>query len=83
MIEFDSDRKRMTTIMETPTGEILVVCKGADSIVKELLRDKDQADMHKTEDFMTEYSNKGLRTLLYVSKVVDREYYEEWLQRWA
>jgi magnesium-transporting ATPase (P-type) len=40
VIEFDSDRKRMTTIFEAPNGEILCICKGADSIVKELLKDK-------------------------------------------
>jgi len=39
VIEFDSDRKRMTTIVETPTGEILVCCKGADSVVMKLLKE--------------------------------------------
>jgi len=83
VIEFDSDRKRMTTILETPTGEILVVCKGADSIVKELLKDPKQADMEKTDSFLKDYSLTGLRTLLYVSKVVPKEQYNEWNYRWS
>jgi phospholipid-translocating ATPase len=83
VIEFDSDRKRMTTIFETPDGEILVVCKGADSVVKELLKDKDQPDMVKTDGYLREYSNKGLRTLLYVSKVIPRDVYDEWQNRWG
>jgi phospholipid-translocating ATPase len=38
IIEFDSDRKRMTVIVETPDNRILVVCKGADSILEPRLR---------------------------------------------
>jgi len=73
----------MTTIFETPKGDILVVCKGADSVVKELLKHKDHEDMKKTDKFLEDYSNKGLRTLLYVSKVVPREVYDEWNLRWS
>ena len=37
MIEFDSARKRMTVIVRTPQNKILVVCKGADSIIEKRL----------------------------------------------
>lgn len=33
VIEFSSDRKRMTVIVKTPEGKIKVMCKGADSII--------------------------------------------------
>ena len=37
LIEFDSTRKRMTVIVRTPEGKILVICKGADSIIEKRL----------------------------------------------
>lgn len=38
LIEFNSDRKRMTVFVRTPENKILVICKGADSIIEERLR---------------------------------------------
>lgn len=33
VIEFSSDRKRMSIVVRTPEGKIKVMCKGADSII--------------------------------------------------
>ena len=41
VIEFDSTRKRMSVIVRTPEGKILVICKGADSIIEKRLRAND------------------------------------------
>ena len=38
LIEFDSTRKRMTVVVRTPEGKILVICKGADSIIEKRLK---------------------------------------------
>lgn len=38
LIEFDSTRKRMTVVVRTPEGTILVICKGADSIIEKRLK---------------------------------------------
>lgn len=35
VIEFTSTRKRMSVIARTPTGEIKLYCKGADSVIYE------------------------------------------------
>ena len=37
VIEFDSTRKRMSVIVRTPEDKILVICKGADSIIEKRL----------------------------------------------
>jgi P-type E1-E2 ATPase len=37
VIEFDSARKRMTVIVRKPDGKIMVICKGADSIIEKRL----------------------------------------------
>ena len=39
IIEFNSDRKRMTVIVKAPNGEIKVLCKGSDSVLIPLLSD--------------------------------------------
>jgi len=38
VIEFDSARKRMTVIVRTPENKVMVICKGADSIIEKRLR---------------------------------------------
>ena len=38
VIEFDSTRKRMSVVVKTPEGKILVICKGADSIIEKRLK---------------------------------------------
>lgn len=35
--EFNSTRKRMSVILRAPDGKIILMCKGADSIIKERL----------------------------------------------
>ena len=37
VIEFNSDRKRMSVIVKTPDGRVKIVCKGADSIINQRL----------------------------------------------
>ena len=48
MIEFDSTRKRMSVIVRTPEDKIIVICKGADSIIEKRLR-PDQDDIEPTK----------------------------------
>lgn len=47
LIEFDSTRKRMTVVVRTEDSRILVICKGADSIIEKRLR-PGQAHLKKT-----------------------------------
>lgn len=38
VIEFDSTRKRMSVVVKTEEDKILVICKGADSIIEKRLK---------------------------------------------
>ena len=74
-IEFNSTRKRMTTVFkDRQNGQIRVMCKGADSIILPLLKDKDSPAVRelseKTIGFMDNFAREGLRTLLIVEKVM-------------
>lgn len=38
VIEFNSDRKRMSVVVRDPVGRLMIVCKGADSIINARLQ---------------------------------------------
>jgi phospholipid-transporting ATPase len=45
--EFNSTRKRMSTVVRTPEGQIKLYCKGADTVILERLS-KDQPFTERT-----------------------------------
>lgn len=63
VIEFSSSRKRMTAIVKTPENKIIVMCKGADSIIIPRL-DQNQEFLEKTNQYLEAFAKEGLRTLL-------------------
>jgi len=73
-LEFNSDRKRMSVLLEHE-GEIWCVTKGADNVMIDLLnQDLDG----KTHDNLQKFSKQGLRTLVVAFKKVTRGDYGEW-----
>ena len=74
VIEFDSTRKRMTVIVRSPEGRVLVLCKGADSIIEKRLK-PDQEDLEVTKVFLDDFAETGLRTLLIAGKEISEEEY--------
>jgi P-type E1-E2 ATPase len=75
LIEFDSARKRMTVVVKTPEGKIIVICKGADSIIEKRLK-PGQKNLSVTQEFLEGYATIGLRTLLIAKKELDPVWYE-------
>ena len=66
----------MTVIVRNPDGRILVMCKGADSIILPLLH-KEAENVEKTVKMLEGYSKEGLRTLLIAEKEISEEDYKE------
>ena len=79
-LEYSSERKRMSVICETPEGEIYQYIKGADSTIELLLNEdsKKSYDLQKTKEYLTAYSNHGLRTLMLAYKRLSKEEYSSW-----
>ena len=77
VIEFNSDRKRMSVIVRYPDGTIKLICKGADTIIKEriLPTEKNNILMAHTDKFLIKYAEEGLRTLLLGTKILSEEEY--------
>ena len=63
VIEFTSDRKRMTTIVKMPDNTIKVMCKGADSIIlARLSNSKETQDLvPPTNEALDGYASTGLQ----------------------
>ena len=77
--EFNSTRKRMSTIYRCPDGKVRVYTKGADTVILERLGKENSvvdATMHHLEDYATE----GLRTLCLAMREVPENEYREWQQ---
>ena len=75
LFEFNSDRKRMSVIIESPEGNITLYTKGADSIMIPRFDKKPHFDivMERLENF----ASVGLRTLILGSKDLTKEEYQQ------
>ncbi|PRP88866.1 hypothetical protein PROFUN_00334 [Planoprotostelium fungivorum] len=79
MIEFNSNRKRMSVICRCPDGRIRLYCKGADTMMVPRLTPAEQENFKKNIDPHLEYfAAEGLRTLCCASAVIDEKAYEAW-----
>ncbi|KAF8222638.1 calcium transporting ATPase [Tricholoma matsutake] len=75
--EFNSTRKRMSTIVRTPNGKIKLYTKGADSVILERLS-KNQLYTDKTVTHLEDYATDGLRTLCLAYREISEQEYHQW-----
>lgn len=89
VIEFTSARKRMSVIVRTPSGQIKIYCKGADSVIYERLITKTPEEEAQTrrpttdvEDFrettlqhLELFASEGLRTLCFATAEIPENRY--------
>ncbi|KAK4784199.1 hypothetical protein SAY86_018567 [Trapa natans] len=81
VIEFNSVRKRMSVIVRDEEGQLLLLCKGADSVMfKRLARNGRQFEK-ETMEHVNEYANAGLRTLLLAYRELDEEEYARFSEK--
>mmetsp|Transcript_1651 Transcript_1651/g.3553 ORF Transcript_1651/g.3553 Transcript_1651/m.3553 type:complete len:1147 (+) Transcript_1651:184-3624(+) len=79
VIEFNSDRKRMSVVCEMPNGTLKLFTKGADDKLLPLL--EHTPIVEDTWKYLEQYATEGLRTLVLASRDLDRNYYAEWNER--
>ncbi|RHY34757.1 hypothetical protein DYB32_000692, partial [Aphanomyces invadans] len=79
VIEFNSDRKRMSVICRTPSGRINIYCKGADDVIFDRLDPgQPQGVLHVTKGHLQDYASQGLRTLTTAMREIPLEEYTAW-----
>lgn len=82
VLEFNSDRKRMSVILRRPEpwDDIVLYCKGADNVISERLDETGQQQdiVKKTFEDVDAFSNNGLRTLMLSYRTLNEKEYEKW-----
>eukprot|EP00743_Colponemidia_sp_Colp-15_P004663 GILK01005024.1.p1 GENE.GILK01005024.1~~GILK01005024.1.p1 ORF type:complete len:1174 (-),score=231.08 GILK01005024.1:215-3736(-) len=81
VLEFNSDRKRMSVIARGSDGQYVLYTKGADTTVFPLLRTADKDLLTTTQKHLEIFADEGLRTLVIAVKFLDPEVYREWNER--
>jgi len=82
VLEFNSDRKRMTVIVRKPDGKIVLYCKGADSTIIERCAPNQDALINLTTARLEEFAETGLRTLCLAKLDLTEEQYTDWGERY-
>ncbi|XP_022668387.1 probable phospholipid-transporting ATPase IA isoform X3 [Varroa destructor] len=79
VIDFTSARKRMSIVVRAPDGRILIMCKGADTMIYERLSANNDPHLTATVlEHLEVFASDGLRTLCLAAAEVSPAFYEEW-----
>ncbi|KAM9254685.1 LOW QUALITY PROTEIN: phospholipid-transporting ATPase IK [Cariama cristata] len=80
MLDFNSDRKRMSVLVRDPQGTIRLYTKGADTVILKRLQRRGPNETF-TEMALDRFAEETLRTLCLASKEVSEVEYSEWSRR--
>lgn len=78
ILEFNSTRKRMSVIVQDSNDNIWLLTKGADSILYPRLNEQTSPALKETEEFVNQYAEEGLRTLLLAQRQLNSNEYLQW-----
>lgn len=68
IMEFNSFRKRMSVIVRRPEGELLLICKGADSVILQRLRSDTDPELEEcTMKHLEEFANDGILPIPFIT----------------
>ncbi|XP_069483144.1 phospholipid-transporting ATPase IC [Ambystoma mexicanum] len=77
LLDFNSDRKRMSVIVTEPEGNIRLYCKGADTVIYERLSIKNPLK-DETQEALNVFANDTLRTLCLSYKDISQKEFDKW-----
>ena len=88
-LEFNSTRKRMSALVKIPgksedeEPKVLLICKGADSIIYGRLskRENEKSLLNTTSKHLEQFATEGLRTLCIAQREISWLQYLEWNRR--
>ncbi|XP_024124313.1 phospholipid-transporting ATPase IC [Oryzias melastigma] len=80
LLDFNSDRKRMSIILKFPDGRIRLYCKGADTVIYERLAQNTKY-RETTQTALDNFANDTLRTLCLCYKDISANEYEVWSRK--
>ncbi|NXI32748.1 AT8B1 ATPase, partial [Sterrhoptilus dennistouni] len=77
ILDFNSDRKRMSVIVRESGGNIRLYCKGADTVIYQRLHPKN-LKRAATEEALDVFANETLRTLCLCYRDISQDEFEVW-----
>ncbi|KTG39273.1 hypothetical protein cypCar_00035306 [Cyprinus carpio] len=80
LLDFNSDRKRMSIILRFPDGKIRLYCKGADTVIYQRL-DANSKNIETTQEALDIFANETLRTLCLCYKDISQAEFDAWSQK--
>lgn len=84
VMEFSSERQRMSVIVRCPDGSIKLMCKGADAMMlKRLSPDTSPDLLERIQDNLHFFATKGLRTLVIGTRIIPPHVYADWDRRFV
>ncbi|KAK6043321.1 hypothetical protein COOONC_19174 [Cooperia oncophora] len=78
VVEFTSDRKRMSVVVRDPSGRIKLYTKGADTVILDRLVDGSEAIIDSCHAHLEDFASYGYRTLCFAMRVLGEEEYKAW-----
>uniref|UniRef100_A0A8C9EX18 Phospholipid-transporting ATPase n=1 Tax=Pavo cristatus TaxID=9049 RepID=A0A8C9EX18_PAVCR len=77
ILDFNSDRKRMSVIVRESNGNIRLYCKGADTVIFERLHPRN-LKREETEEALDVFASETLRTLCLCYRDISHDEFEAW-----
>ncbi|XP_010723419.1 phospholipid-transporting ATPase IC [Meleagris gallopavo] len=77
ILDFNSDRKRMSVIVRDSNGRIRLYCKGADTVIFERLHPRN-LKREATEEALDVFARETLRTLCLCYRDISHDEFEAW-----
>ncbi|NXU65609.1 AT8B1 ATPase, partial [Horornis vulcanius] len=82
ILDFNSDRKRMSVIVRESSGNIRLYCKGADTVIYERLHPRNPK-REATEEALDVFANETLRTLCLCYRDISQDEFEVWNKKFV
>ncbi|KAM0004042.1 putative P-type phospholipid transporter [Helianthus debilis subsp. tardiflorus] len=83
VLEFNSARKRMSVIVKNDDGKLLLLSKGADSVMFARLAKNGREFEENTKKHVNQYADAGLRTLILAYRELTDEEYEAFNEKFT
>ncbi|KAF4792715.1 ATPase phospholipid transporting 8B1 [Turdus rufiventris] len=82
ILDFNSDRKRMSVIVRESGGNIKLYCKGADTVIYQRLHPSN-LKREATEEALDVFANETLRTLCLCYRDISQDEFDEWNKKFV
>ncbi|XP_012576716.1 PREDICTED: phospholipid-transporting ATPase FetA-like [Condylura cristata] len=83
ILDFSSVRKRMSVIVRTPEDRVMLFCKGADTVLCQLLHPDCGFLKDVTLEHLDDFAREGLRTLMVAYRELDDAFFQNWNKKYS